>query len=111
MPIVAWILMKADDPNAFIFVIPKALQLTAAVIGGIITAKCRGNNGLFTSLIAGALFSAVIVTGGIVMNAFNVTMIVMVVLIFASFVLGHIIGTPKEKSSMTKRKEMMKRLK
>ena len=111
MPISAWILLKADDPGILIFVLPKALQIISAIIGGIVIAKCRGSNGILTSLIGGAIYSAVIIIGGLIMSSSAVTMIIMIALIFLSFVLGDVIGVPKEKSTSSKRKEMMKRLK
>lgn len=110
MPIAAWALSGTADPESFIFVTPKAIQLVSAVIGGIVSARCRGNKGFISPLISGAIYSAVVIIGGVVSEAQTVHMIIMIALILIMSVLGGIIGIPKEKSAGAKRREMIKKL-
>ncbi len=110
MPVTAWILISTEDPESFIFVVPKAIQIITALIGGIVAARCRGSKGLITAFLSGAIYSTVIIIGGIAAKAQTLTMIIMIILICVISVLGGIIGIPKEKSAGAKRREMIKKL-
>ena len=106
----AWVLTFLDEPEAYIFIAPKVIQTVSSILGGAVALR-RGGSKLLSSLLSGLIFGGIILTASAIMSNNVFLSFIMLLISAIASVLGGIIFAPKEKSDISKRKAMMKKLK
>ncbi len=92
-------------------VLPKALQVISALIGGIFASRMAKDNIVLCGLLCGTMYGAVIVIGSLITGGFNIVYSVICLFVAAlASLLGAVIGVPKEKGEKSRRRAMMKKL-
>lgn len=105
------VLTESSDLEALTQLLPKAVQLISALLGGIIAGRFSKETAFISGILCGLIFASVVTLGSFAIGEFGFWYsVVSIIALTAISMLGSIIGSPKAKSESSRRKAMMKKL-
>ena len=108
----AAILLKLPDPEGPMMLVTHLLQLLSGGIGAFLAARWHRERGMLIGSLSGFLQGLVLLVGSLIAapdDSFLTALLFLLATVGVGLV-GGLLGTPGEKSSLKRRKAMMKKL-
>ena len=105
--------VKMPDPDFWVPVFTHGARVLGGLLCGFFAARFHGEGGIFPGLAGGILYVLLLLTGALCMGgipSFGKAMLLCAVCLAASL-LGSLLGKPRERSTGSRHRDMMKRMK
>ena len=111
LPITAWALTRAADPQALISVLPKLIAAASALLGGIVCAGCGSSRPILASTVCGVMLFVLNTSISLAIGGSLLSIPLGILGTILPAILGGLIGMPKEKSAGAKRRALIRKIK